>query len=286
METTVRSLLDGALAANAGRVVLPSTATPGWARTRGWTASGGAQPVTVLDQTGAVEAGWQHPAWSGPQPSATRRAVRGGWQLPDGWAGLVFASERTDLDEAIRVLAIGGLLVWLGDERPRWPDGVEVAPVPAAEPEPELWRREGAIMPGSRNCVVCGRDNAVGLGLRFSRSGHRVFTRARPPAHFEGFDGVLHGGIVAAMMDDALWYSIHAATGMIGMTVDLQVRYRRPVPMGEELTVAGRFAGRRRTIAEASARIFDPSGEVLAEATGRFMPGPQALRWDGDGPRA
>lgn len=277
MENPLDSVMQNTLDANRGRAILPSTAAVALRR------GGAAGPARVPEsaQTLALLDG---PDWTGPQAAATRAAERWGWGVPDGWAGVVWAAQGTDLGEAIRSLAIGGLLVWLGAVEPAtWPDGVDLTPVEGIGGGLAVWRRGGEVMPGSRGCVVCGSQNPVGLALRFMRSGDRVFASGRPPAHFEGFDGVLHGGIVTALMDDALWYAIHAATGMIGMTVDLQVRFKRPARIGDELTVAGRFAGRRRNVAEATARIFGPDGEVLAEAGGRFLPGRQPLRWDGAG---
>lgn len=278
MENAFDLLLRDALGANGGRAIVPATASAHEAATgRGLRLPPMAAPLALLDG----------PEWAGPRPDAARPADRRGWPVPDGWAGAVYAGPGTDLDEAVRSLAVGGLLVWVGGPAaPAWPDGVEVTPVEPSGDGPPAWRRLGEIMPGSRGCVVCGSHNPIGLGLRFWRSGDRVFARARPPAHFEGFDGVLHGGMVAALLDDALWYAVHAATGMVGMTVDLQVRFRKPARIGEDLTAAGRFAARRRSVAEASARLFGPDGEVLAEASGRFMPGREPLLRDGPGASA
>lgn len=102
-------------------------------------------------------------------------------------------------------------------------------------------------------------------------------TQVRAPEHFQGFDGVLQGGIVAGLMDDAMWYAILSTTGAITMTAELTIRYKAPVPVETDLTVTGRLVAQHRILYTCSAFIADTAGQVLAEATAKFMPAPKSL---------
>lgn len=95
--------------------------------------------------------------------------------------------------------------------------------------------------------------------------------------HFQGFDGVLQGGIVAGLMDDAMWYAIFAANGAITMTAEITVRYKAPVPMELALTVNGRMLEQRRKLYACAASITDSDGRLLAEATGKFLNAPRTV---------
>ena len=122
--------------------------------------------------------------------------------------------------------------------------------------------------PNSAHCFVCGLNNALGLKLSFYElSTTEVTASYSPPADYEGYPGVLHGGIIAALLDEA-----GSRAGMIGahdhfmVTARLDVKYRRPTPIGQPLTVYGRLVKRsgRRAVAEAELRL--PDGTVSASA--------------------
>ena len=123
----------------------------------------------------------------------------------------------------------------------------------------------------ARGCMVCGIDNETGMNLEFipaGEDGARV--TGCIPVNFEGFDGVAHGGAVAAVLDDAMWWSIYHATGADTMTAELTARYRKPVPVGSELTVHGRLDETRGRLYRTSAYICD-GDEELARAQGTFL---------------
>ena len=125
-----------------------------------------------------------------------------------------------------------------------------------------------ARQPNSKHCFVCGLESEVGLRLRFDDNGKDEVTSTYiVPAHFQGYPGVVHGGIVAAMLDE-----VSARTAMIAdrdrfmMTGKLEIRYRKPVPVETPLTLGGRMLRDRRRIAEAHSEIHLPDGSVAAEA--------------------
>ena len=122
----------------------------------------------------------------------------------------------------------------------------------------------------SRHCFVCGVENTHGLHLVFHQAGPgEVSADFTPPAHFEGYPGVVHGGIVAAMLDEI---SGRAQMGddpdhpRFMFTARLEIRYRRNVPVGQPLHLVGRAVTSKGRTATATGQIFGPDGTLLAEA--------------------
>lgn len=126
-------------------------------------------------------------------------------------------------------------------------------------------------------CHACGRQNPHGLQLRFRRDGAQgVVTSYLPKAEDQGFPGVLHGGILATLMDEAMAWSMYAAERVMGVTAKMEMKYRRQVPLDGALTVRGgitRIRGRR---IEIGSSIEDASGGRLVEATALFLRLPPA----------
>ncbi len=138
---------------------------------------------------------------------------------------------------------------------------------------------------GSRHCIICGRDNPAGARAAFRPAPGGAEAEVTPPAHLQGFAGVLHGGIVTGLLDDAMWYAAHFQ-GLFTMTAEITVRFRKPVPTGRPLRLAGRLVARKRRLAEMAAELADAeSGEILAEASGKFLEVSEAMRRElgGDG---
>jgi uncharacterized protein (TIGR00369 family) len=138
--------------------------------------------------------------------------------------------------------------------------------------------------PNSHNCFVCGMENRVGLRLAFYETGPAEVTAVyTPAADYEGFPGVLHGGIIAALLDE-----VGGRAAMIGnhthfmATAKMEVRYRRPTPLGQPLTVVGRLRKHRGRLALASAELRLPDGTVTAEAELTLADLPPAMALEGD----
>lgn len=126
--------------------------------------------------------------------------------------------------------------------------------------------------PNSRHCFICGIENPVGLHLHiYEVEPGVVEAQYIAPDHFQGYPGVLHGGIVAALIDEV---SGRAQMGSDAMdprfmfTGKLEVKYRQNVPIGKLLKIVGKAVKSRRTTAEAWGGIYDAeSDELLAEGT-------------------
>jgi uncharacterized protein (TIGR00369 family) len=119
-------------------------------------------------------------------------------------------------------------------------------------------------------CFGCGARNPEGLQIQFEADGPRVTGRFTPRYSHQGYPGVAHGGIAAAALDEAMGWAMYAA-GAWAMTAHMQVKYRRPLPLDEELTVTAEVVRDRGRRLEARAEIRSSAGDVLAEAEGLFL---------------
>lgn len=122
------------------------------------------------------------------------------------------------------------------------------------------------------HCFGCGDLNPIGLQLRFRRLPEGgVWARFETNRNHEGYLGMLHGGILSTMMDEAMSWAVTDA-GLIGVTGRMSVAFRRPARVGAPLIVTGKVVTERRRVIEAAGSVIDEeSGDVIAEAEARFV---------------
>jgi acyl-coenzyme A thioesterase PaaI-like protein len=122
--------------------------------------------------------------------------------------------------------------------------------------------------PNSKNCFVCGVSNPAGLHLCFySSAPGEVTAEYAVPEHFQGYPGVVHGGIVAAMLDEVAGRAHMGGDSPRFMyTARLEVRYRKNVPVNVPLRLVGKAGKSKRRTACSTAEIYDNEGNLLAEA--------------------
>ncbi len=123
----------------------------------------------------------------------------------------------------------------------------------------------------TENCFVCGDDNRHGLQARFQSNGELMcsFGSVLIGKTFQGWGMIVHGGILAALLDEACIYAA-MPLGQQAVTAELQVRYRKPVPCGQVVTLFGEVLTHRRQVVTARSRLV-LTGEVYAEAEARLF---------------
>ena len=128
--------------------------------------------------------------------------------------------------------------------------------------------------PNSKMCLVCGLKNNLGLKAHFYELENKELVGIfKPIDEHQGYPGRLHGGIISAILDETIGRAI-----MIGyeedvwfVTVEFNVRFKKPVPLDEEIKVKARVSRETNRIYEGSGEIPLKSGEIAAEAYGKYM---------------
>jgi len=126
----------------------------------------------------------------------------------------------------------------------------------------------------SKRCLVCGTDNKFGLKTRFFETEEKeVIALFTPREEHQSYPGIAHGGVSAAILDEVVGRAIMAHYGQetFGVTLDLQVKYKKPVPLNVELKVIGRITKDRGRIFEGTGELYLPDGTIAASAQGKYM---------------
>lgn len=135
------------------------------------------------------------------------------------------------------------------------------------------------VLPRTRSCFVCGVANPLGLNLAFTTDGRIVAARFQPRAEHSGFQGVVHGGLVSTVLDEAMVWACGVRTGRFAYCAELSVRFRRPVPPAGEFRVVGQLTDNLRgKLYLARAELRDAADTLMASATGKYVPLPAATQ--------
>lgn len=120
-------------------------------------------------------------------------------------------------------------------------------------------------------CFVCGAANPSGLKARFviDQDKRRAVCSIRIPETYQGWKGLVHGGIIAALVDEAGVYACRAS-GTHFVTAELNVKYRAPVPVDQDILVTAEVVESRRRIYSVVGKI-ELSGTVLVESTAKIF---------------
>jgi acyl-coenzyme A thioesterase PaaI-like protein len=125
-------------------------------------------------------------------------------------------------------------------------------------------------------CFVCGQDNPQGLHIRFEREGSGELTANwTPRPECEGFRGIVHGGIVSTVLDEAMSKAV-AATGTEALTAEIRVRFRHHVDTGKVFQIRGWIVKRSKRLIETEATLTGPDGTEHANAWASFLTLPGA----------
>lgn len=140
--------------------------------------------------------------------------------------------------------------------------------------------------PNSKSCIVCGLKNDNGLKASFYEleNGELAALFTTLEGH-QSYPGRLHGGIAGAVLDETIGRAVMINQGTIwGVTIELNVRYKKPIPLDASLIAVGRVTKDSSRIFEGTGEILLPGGEVAATAHGRYlkMPIEKIAEWNDD----
>ncbi|AFM39446.1 uncharacterized protein, possibly involved in aromatic compounds catabolism [Desulfosporosinus acidiphilus SJ4] len=125
----------------------------------------------------------------------------------------------------------------------------------------------------SKKCLVCGLKNDLGLKASFYETDmNELIAIFNPLEEHQSYPGRLHGGIAGAILDETIGRAIMIQDDTIwGVTVELNIKYKKPIPLDEELRVVGRITKDSKRLFEGTGEILLPDGEIAATAWGKYM---------------
>lgn len=128
------------------------------------------------------------------------------------------------------------------------------------------------LLPWTRACFVCGQDNPHGLRLRCRLEGGRAVLEHTAREADLGWKTFVHGGIIMALLDEAMAWAAMASARRPCVTAEMTARLRRPATVGMRLRVEGQVLEPGSRILATTGRILDDEGRELAGASGKFVP--------------
>ena len=125
----------------------------------------------------------------------------------------------------------------------------------------------------SSMCFICGLNNRFGIYASFyeTENGHLIAV-FKPREEHQGYPGRLHGGIAAAILDETIGRAINKGKGGVwGVTLEFNIKYKKPVPLNREIKAIGRIIKENNRIFEGSGEILLEDGTIAAEGSGRYL---------------
>lgn len=122
-----------------------------------------------------------------------------------------------------------------------------------------------------QHCFCCGKDNDRGLKLKFAYPGEGTAeTSLIIPKYFTGWEDLTHGGLISMLLDETMAHAC-ISSKLIGVTAELTVRFKKPLPVGTEIFISGRMTDGKGRIALTAGEITDAAGTVYATGSARFI---------------
>ena len=126
-------------------------------------------------------------------------------------------------------------------------------------------------------CFGCSMTNSHSLKLRFYLSENGCYTKCSIPDYLCGIDGVIHGGMIALLLDEISQWTMIARLGKMGLTREISVRYLKPAPTDTEIVVEAKIETQDEKDTVLHSTIYSKDNELLAEGESRWMMAPPSI---------
>ena len=126
----------------------------------------------------------------------------------------------------------------------------------------------------SKMCFVCGLKNKFGIHAHFYvTENHELIALFTPSEEHQSYPGRLHGGIASTILDETIGRAIlnKYEEEVWGVTIDLNVKFKKPIPLNEELKVVGRITSENSRMFEGTGEIILQNGDVAVTASGKYL---------------
>ena len=128
------------------------------------------------------------------------------------------------------------------------------------------------LLPRYRDCFVCGSRNPIGLDLQFAVKDGCVETSFVPREEHCGYRGVVHGGVLTAVLDECMGWTIITQRKTMCISAEVTLRFKRRAPSGCRLFVSAECVDCRSKLMTAQGQITDEEGNILCTGQGKFIP--------------
>lgn len=119
-------------------------------------------------------------------------------------------------------------------------------------------------------CFACGIENPHGLRIEWKTEGSVATAEFTPDRKYQGWKGILHGGIIATLLDEAMTRLAGKICGN-AVTAEMTVRYVAPARIGEKIFIRGEIIKHSKKIVEMKASLCDTFGKLIAHSTGKAI---------------
>ncbi len=129
-------------------------------------------------------------------------------------------------------------------------------------------------LPRYKDCFICGCDNKAGADVFFVKTEKGVETRYTAQKKHNSYRGILHGGVIAALLDECIGWAVCIEEKTMCVTAELNIRYKEALPVDTEVTVSGFSAPKqqgKKRYGFGFGNISDGSGKIYATAQGKFF---------------
>lgn len=134
-------------------------------------------------------------------------------------------------------------------------------------------------LPGYKNCFVCGHNNDAGLNMTWLKTDDSVQGTYIAQEKHCSYSGILHGGIIASLLDECVGWAVSQKEKKMHVTGELTISYKMSVPTGSKLNIIGFYSEEQaedKIYRNGHGHIIDDEGTIYAKAKGVFFPIPDA----------
>ncbi len=122
----------------------------------------------------------------------------------------------------------------------------------------------------NNKCFVCGKDNPFGLRLDFMLDGKKLKSEVILDDKFQGFQGIIHGGIIAALLDEMMG-NLAFKLGINAVTANININLRKPAQPNEKYFLLGEIVSEEGKKVHAKSELKDSEGNIVADASGLLI---------------
>ena len=121
-----------------------------------------------------------------------------------------------------------------------------------------------------QHCMLCGTQPLLGLHLHFfSTADQLVWANAKGTPHHQGYQGILHGGFLSALLDSGMCQALFQQK-IEAVTADMSIRYLHEVPVNSRILIKGQIISSHRPLYKVEGELY-VKGKLMVKSSARFM---------------